>query len=119
MLVYTGFRLASPREFVNVYKVGREQLAVFVTTIIAVLATDLLIGIAIGIALEFAIYLFSYPPLRSLFVPHTTVEKRDEMRYELLGEVERAIEERAATVSPVIPECPHEDPFAGVRTTAA
>jgi MFS superfamily sulfate permease-like transporter len=81
MLVYTGFRLASPREFVNVYKVGREQLAVFVTTIIAVLATDLLIGIAVGIALEFAIYLFGYPPLRSLFVPDVTVEKRDEKTY--------------------------------------
>ncbi len=78
MLVYTGFRLASPREFLNVYKVGREQLAVFVTTIVAVLATDLLIGIAIGIALEFTIYLLSYPPLRSLFVPELSVEQQDD-----------------------------------------
>src|SRR5262249_11372229 len=53
MLVYTGFRLASPREFAKVYQIGREQLLVFVTTIVAVLATDLLIGIAVGIAVEF------------------------------------------------------------------
>jgi len=78
MLVYTGFRLASPREFVKVYHVGREQFAVFVTTIVAVLATDLLIGIAIGIALEFFMHLVSYPPLRSLFVPDVSIEQHDE-----------------------------------------
>jgi hypothetical protein len=42
---------------------------------------------------------------------------RDEMRRELLAEVERAIEERAETVTPVLPE-PVEDPFAGVRSVA-
>jgi MFS superfamily sulfate permease-like transporter len=81
MLVYTGFRLASPREFAKVYKVGREQLLVFVTTIVAVLATDLLIGIGIGIAVEFFVYLIGYPPLRSLFVPAVTVEDRDAKTY--------------------------------------
>ena len=78
MLVYTGFRLASPREFVKVYHIGREQFAVFVTTIVAVLATDLLIGIAIGIVLEFLMHLASYPPLRSLFVPDVSIEQHDE-----------------------------------------
>lgn len=81
MLVYTGFRLASPGEFIKVYKVGREQLAVFVTTIIAVLATDLLIGIGIGIALKFAIHLVNFPPIRSLFVPDVSVEEQDEKTY--------------------------------------
>lgn len=42
---------------------------------------------------------------------------RDEMRSELLGEVERAIEERAAIVTPAVPE-PAEDPFAPVPTVA-
>jgi hypothetical protein len=42
---------------------------------------------------------------------------RDEMRKELLGEVERAIEERAETVTPVRPEGV-EDPFAGVPMVA-
>jgi MFS superfamily sulfate permease-like transporter len=78
MLVYTGFRLASPKEFLNVYKIGREQLVIFVVTIIGVLATDLLIGIAIGIAVKFAIHLFNGVPLGSFFKPFLDVETRDD-----------------------------------------
>ena len=39
------------------------------------------------------------------------------MRKELLGEVERAIEERAETVMPAVPQGV-EDPFAGVPMVA-
>jgi MFS superfamily sulfate permease-like transporter len=78
MLVYTGFRLASPREFANVYMVGREQLVVFITTIVAVLATDLLIGIGIGIGVKFMIHFMNGLPLGSVFKPSVTVEERDE-----------------------------------------
>ncbi len=73
MLVYTGFRLASPKEFINVYKIGAEQLVIFVGTVIAVLATDLLIGIGIGIALKVAIHVANGVPLRSLFWPYLEV----------------------------------------------
>src|SRR5262249_49968328 len=74
MLVYTGFRLASPREFANVYMVGREQLVIFVTTIVAVLATDLLLGIFIGIGVKFLIHFMNGLPLRSVFKPALSVE---------------------------------------------
>src|SRR5204863_6488632 len=57
MLVYTGFRLASPREFISVFRIGKEQLLIFVATLVGVLATDLLIGVAIGIAVKLAIHL--------------------------------------------------------------
>ncbi len=80
MLVYTGFRLASPKEFVNVYKIGVEQLVIFVGTVIAVLATDLLIGIGIGIALKFAIHVANGVPLRSLFWPYLDVSTADDKR---------------------------------------
>jgi MFS superfamily sulfate permease-like transporter len=78
MLVYTGFRLASPKEFMNVYKIGREQLVIFVATIIGVLATDLLIGIGIGIAVKFFIHLLNGVPIRSFFKPFLDVETRDD-----------------------------------------
>jgi MFS superfamily sulfate permease-like transporter len=78
MLVYTGYRLASPREFVNVYRIGREQLIIFASTIVAVLATDLLVGIAIGIAVKFAIHVINGVPLRSLFKPYLEIDDRGE-----------------------------------------
>ena len=52
MLVYTGYRLAHPTEFIHVYRIGKEQLAIFVTTLVFVLATDLLIGVAAGIVAQ-------------------------------------------------------------------
>jgi MFS superfamily sulfate permease-like transporter len=73
MLVYTGFRLASPREFVNVFKIGSEQLFIFVATIVAVLATDLLIGAVIGVLLKAAIHAVNGVPLTSFFKPFLEV----------------------------------------------
>lgn len=75
MLCYTGFRLASPKEFINVFKIGREQLVIFVVTIVAVLATDLLIGIGIGIAAKFLIHAVNGVPPRSFFKPYLDVER--------------------------------------------
>jgi MFS superfamily sulfate permease-like transporter len=73
MLVYTGFRLASPREFINVFKIGPEQLLIFVSTIVGVLATDLLIGVAIGIVVKAAIHVVNGVPLTSMFKPYLEV----------------------------------------------
>jgi MFS superfamily sulfate permease-like transporter len=78
MLVYTGFRLASPREFFHVYRVGREQLVVFVSTLVAVLATDLLLGIGIGIGVKLLIHFINGVPLKSLFLANADVEPWDE-----------------------------------------
>lgn len=67
MLVYTGFRLAHPREFLNVFKIGKEQLIIYTSTIIAVLATDLLIGVFVGVGVKILLHLYYGLPLRSLF----------------------------------------------------
>lgn len=78
MLVYTGYRLAHPQEFVHIYSIGRAQLIIFITTIIAVLATDLLIGIAIGILVKMIIHVLNGVPLKSLFKSFLEVERHDE-----------------------------------------
>jgi MFS superfamily sulfate permease-like transporter len=74
MLVYTGFRLASPQEFMHMYHVGREQLIVFVSTILGVLATDLLVGIGIGILVKAIIHVLNGAPIGSLFKSNIEVD---------------------------------------------
>ena len=73
--MFTGFRLASPKEFVHMYQVGREQLVIFVATIIGVLVTDLLMGIAIGICVKVVIHLVNRAPIRSLFRLNVAIER--------------------------------------------
>ena len=75
MLVYTGYRLAHPTEFIHVYRIGKEQLAIFVTTLFVVLATDLLIGVAAGILLKMIIHVSNGVPLKSLFKPYIEVQE--------------------------------------------
>jgi MFS superfamily sulfate permease-like transporter len=67
MLVFTGFRLASPQEFLRTYQVGTEQFIVFLGTVFATLATDLLIGIAVGIGLKVAFHLWNGCPIMGFF----------------------------------------------------
>lgn len=78
MLVYTGYRLAHPREFLQVYRIGREQLVIFVTTLVAVLATDLLVGVALGILVKLVIHLMNGVPISSLFHPYLEVVPQGE-----------------------------------------
>ena len=52
---------------IRTYRVGSEQFVVFVGTIVATLATDLLIGIAVGIALEAAFHVRHGCPVRGMF----------------------------------------------------
>lgn len=78
MLIFTGFRLAHPREFMHVLHIGREQLVVFVATIIGILATDLLIGIFIGIGVKLLIHYINGVPVSSIFKPFLTIEQVDD-----------------------------------------
>jgi MFS superfamily sulfate permease-like transporter len=49
ILIFTGYKLAKPSLFVSFYKKGWDQFMPFVITIAAILATDLLKGVVIGI----------------------------------------------------------------------
>lgn len=48
VLIYTGFKLAKPAIFKEFYRKGFDQFIPFVVTIVAILFTDLLVGIMIG-----------------------------------------------------------------------
>lgn len=50
ILLYTGYKLAHPRLFATAYRIGWSQFLPFAATVLAILVTDLLIGIGIGLA---------------------------------------------------------------------
>ena len=67
LLIAVGYRLASPNEFYKTYKIGVEQLMIFVITVIVTVSTDLLIGVFSGILAKFIFHILNGAPLRSLF----------------------------------------------------
>ena len=58
LLVYTGFKLASPAVFKQVYSQGTEQLIFFLGTMILTLYTNLLIGLLGGLLLAMVSHMF-------------------------------------------------------------
>lgn len=50
ILIHTGFKLAHPRIFCDAWRIGAKYALPFAITVVAILATDLLIGITIGLA---------------------------------------------------------------------
>ncbi len=86
MLIYAGCRLAHYKEFLHMYHVGKEQLLIFVSTIIGVLATDLLIGVGIGIAVKIVCQLLmGVRPAHFFTLPLGVDEEGKVRRVRLLG----------------------------------
>ncbi|WP_118183929.1 SulP family inorganic anion transporter [Paraburkholderia phosphatilytica] len=52
ILIQTGYKLAKPALFIALMREGTDRIVPFVATVVGVLATDLLIGIGIGIAVS-------------------------------------------------------------------
>lgn len=78
LLIAVGYRLASPNEFFKTYKIGAEQLTIFVVTIIVTVSTDLLVGVFSGIIIKFVFHILNGAPLRSLFKARYELYKTDE-----------------------------------------
>ena len=52
LLVYTGCKLVNIKELRNLWSVGKSEAFVFLATLGAIVATDLLIGVFVGIAIS-------------------------------------------------------------------
>lgn len=52
VLVYTGFKLAYPKVIPDLLKFGKSEVAIYVVTIVMVVATNLLEGVLIGLGLS-------------------------------------------------------------------
>lgn len=60
ILMHIGYKLCAPKRWARMAIIGWEQLAVFSSTIIMTLATDLLWGLLFGTALKFMLTLIFY-----------------------------------------------------------
>lgn len=78
MLISVSYRLANPKEFIGAYKIGTEQLVIFLTTIIVTVAEDLLLGVGAGILVKFIFHIANGAPIGSLFkAKYTLTEHGD------------------------------------------
>jgi MFS superfamily sulfate permease-like transporter len=58
ILVYTGYKLASPENIKKIFRIGREQLLIFFVTLIITLKIGLISGIVSGVVVTFIIHIF-------------------------------------------------------------
>jgi MFS superfamily sulfate permease-like transporter len=77
LLVFTGYRLASPRVFKEARSAGLDQLFIFCATIVATLTTDLLIGVGVGIVFKMLLHIFRGVPVSSLFKANLVLDESD------------------------------------------
>lgn len=81
MLVFVGWRLAHPHEFFKTYKIGSEQLTIFVVTILVTISTDLLVGVASGILTKFLFHIVNGAKINNLFSARFHLDKDEEGKY--------------------------------------
>lgn len=102
ILLLTGYKLASPKLFLQMWRDGRYQFLPFILTVVAIVFTDLLVGILIGLAVS-VIFILASNLRRPL---HRVVEKHvggDVLRIELANQVSflsRAALERVLREAP-------------------
>ena len=57
ILVYTGYKLASPNVITKIFSIGKEQLVIFFVTLITTLKVGLITGIIAGVITTFIIHI--------------------------------------------------------------
>lgn len=86
ILIVTGLKLASPKLFKQLWSEGKRQFLPFIITIVAIVVTDLLVGVLIGLGVSILFILHSnlQRPLRRIVEKHTS---GDVLRIELANQV--------------------------------
>jgi MFS superfamily sulfate permease-like transporter len=83
MLIFVGFKLAHPKEFIQMLHIGKSQFIIFTATVVVTLETDLLIGVGTGIVLEIIINLINGASINNLFKSNIFLIKQNEEDYTL------------------------------------
>jgi MFS superfamily sulfate permease-like transporter len=87
ILVFTGYKLASPDKFKQMYQFGKDQFLIFLITLLATLLFGLINGIAIGIVTSFVIQFYLMEDrmefLRKPFRPNTLLYQEEDGKLHL------------------------------------
>jgi MFS superfamily sulfate permease-like transporter len=65
ILVYTGFKLVSPKAMRELRQFGKSEVAIYVATIVAIVATNLLEGVLIGLGLSLVKLIWNFSHLET------------------------------------------------------
>ena len=85
ILVFTGYKLASPENIKKVFNIGSEQLIIFLATLLVTIATSLIYGILVGIIITFAIHVIINKNIllfiKNILKPNVLMFTEDEKYY--------------------------------------
>lgn len=79
ILIVTGYNLTQPKLYRNMWSLGRKQFIPFALTIVVILATDLLIGVSIGLLIS--IYFIVLNNFRAEYKITKTMQHETEVHY--------------------------------------
>ena len=81
ILVYTGYKLASPNVITKIFSIGKEQLVIFFVTLIVTLKVGLITGILAGVLTTFIIHIIISKSLglfiRNVLKPNVLMYKEE------------------------------------------
>ncbi len=82
ILIHTGYKLLNPKEIMNTYRIGWDQIIIFGSTLIITLASDLIVGISVGILVTLVIHIIRLRSIVKLFTilfrPNVLVYQEDD-----------------------------------------
>ncbi len=86
ILIFTGYKLAKVSLFKEMYSKGQDQFIPFIATILAIVFTDLLLGVLIGLAISI-FYILKSNFLNPFVLQKETMHEDETMRLELPNQV--------------------------------
>lgn len=76
VLLVIGYKLANPKRFVEMWKLGKEQFIPFIVTVVAIVVFDLLVGIIAGLLVGIVVLLLkSYTNSHQMLIKEYMGEK--------------------------------------------
>ena len=82
ILVFTGYKLASPNVVLNIFSIGKEQVIIFLITLIVTLKVSLISGITSGLIATFIIHVIINKSLslfaKNILKPNVLMYKEEE-----------------------------------------